>query len=330
MIGGEPRMQGEEMSEQASDTPVYLGIDISKDWLDVHLHPQGTTLRLANSEAGHKDLLGRLRGQPIALIALEATGKWHRALQRRLHGAGHPVALLNPYRARKLADALGLLAKTDAIDARLLALFAERIAPPARPPCSQAVAEIRELVVARRQTKADLVALRNRLATVESAMVADQLRQRIAMIEDQIKALETGIRHQRRQDPQLDRLFRILRSIPGIGPVAATTLIAEMGELGQCTRTQIAALAGVAPMNWDSGKLRGRRKIKGGRAPVRAVLYMAAVAASRHNQDLRAFYQRLLQNGKRPKQALTAVMRKLIVLANTLVAENRTWTPQRP
>lgn len=323
-------MQGKEMSEQASDTPVYLGIDISKDWLDVHIHPHGDTLRLANTKAGHKELLRRLRGHKVALIALEATGKWHRKLQRALHGAGHPVAVLNPYRVRKLADALGLLAKTDAIDARVLALFAQRIGPPARPPCSRAIAELKELVVARRQTKADLIALRNRLDTVESALVARQLRQRIATIQGHIAALERQIDTLRRHDPQLAGLFRILVSIPGIGPVAATTLIAEMSELGHCSRTQIAALAGVAPMNWDSGKLRGQRRIKGGRAPLRAVLYMAAVAASRHNHDLRAFYQRLLQNGKRPKQALTAVMRKLIVLANTLVAENRTWSPQRP
>jgi transposase len=177
---------------------------------------------------------------------------------------------------------------------------------------------------------AELSALTNRLKTTGHRLVARQLRARNAMLQRHIKTLEAAIAAAVKADTALTGRFRILTSIPGIGPVAATTMIAELNELGACSRTQIAALLGVAPMNWDSGLRRGRRIIKGGRAPLRAVLYMAAVAAIRSNPDIEVFYRRLRDRGKKAKLALTAVMRKLVILANTLVKENRTWTPIAP
>lgn len=328
MIGSESRMQGKELSEQG--VAAYIGIDVCKSHLDIHLHPLDAAFRVSNDRRGIGALIRRLAGERIVLVVVEATGKLHRAVHRRLHEAGYDVAVVNPYRSRKLADALGHLAKTDAIDARTLALFGEALRPRITPPPPIAVAALRDLVVARRAGVAELSALTNRLKTAGHQLVARQSRARIAMLKRHIKVLEVAIAGAIEADPAMAGPWRILTSIPGIGPIAAMTLIAEMSELGACSRTQIAALLGVAPMNWDSGALRGRRIVKGGRAPLRAVLYMAAVAAIRVNPDIQAFYKRLRDKGKIPKVALTAVMRKLIVLANTLIRENRTWTPIAP
>jgi len=246
------------------------------------------------------------------------------------------VAVVNPYRSRKLADALGLWAmgglwaKTDAIDARVLALFACHVDPRPTPPPNADIAALKELVAARRQMVADLTALNNRLGNTGHRLATSQLRARIKMLERHLKALEAEIHRLIAAKPALARRAAILASVPGIGPIGVITLIAEMAELGICSRTQIAALAGVAPMNWDSGLMRGRRIIKGGRAGVRAVLYMAALTAIRTNPGLKAFYRRLVANGKKSKVALTAVMRKLIVLTNILVKEDRTWSPTPP
>lgn len=323
-------MQGKELSEQTADEPVYIGIDVSKAWLDVHIHPAGRSFRLANAKAGHKALARRLGVHDVALIVMEATGKWHRAAHRALAANGYPVSVVNPYRSRKLADAFGQLAKTDRIDARMLALFAERIRPRVTPPSPQFLCELRELVLARRSATRERTALKNRLGVTGSRLVARQLRARLRMIEREIKALEGESAVIVAADPGLARGFAILSSIPGIGPVAAATLLAELHELGKCSRQQIAALAGVAPMNRDSGTMRGRRAIKGGRQQVRNALYMAALAASRYNPDLKCFYRRLIAEGKKPKLALTAVMRKLVIIANTLIKEDRHWKPSKP
>lgn len=316
------------MSKQAPTSPVYIGIDVCKSWLDVHIHPTGTDLRVSNDKEGLKDLSRQLRPFAIDLVVVEATGKWHRAVFRRLHEQGIPVAVINPYRSRKLADAFGRLAKTDRIDARMLALFAARIRPEPNTPPTYEIEVLRELIAARREGLAEMTALKNRLGATSAPLLKRQLKARKQMLERHIKVLEREIVATLKADPLLRRTYEILISVPGVGPVLAMTLSAEMTELGTCNRSQIAALTGVAPMNWDSGAMRGRRIIKGGRAHVRAVLYMAAVAATRSNPDLKAFYQRLRDNGKKPKVALTAVMRKLIVLLNRLIAENRTWVPK--
>lgn len=323
-------MQGKELSEQAPETEVYIGVDVCKAWLDVHVDPAGIEFRVANDRSGVGELVRFLSGWTVGLVVLEATGKWHRRAHRRLHAAGHRVAVVNPYRSRKLADALGVLAKTDVIDARVLALFARHVSPRPVLPAPADVAALAELVAARRESTRDLTALKNRLASTEHRLAARQIRSRIEMIQRHLKALANEIKALIAASPAMARRAAILASIPGIGPVAVMTLIADCDELGDCSRTQIAALAGVAPMNWDSGRLRGRRVIKGGRANLRAVLYMAAVAAIRCNPDLKAHYNRLIGNGKKPKVAIVAVMRKLVILANTLIAENRSWEPIRP
>ena len=323
-------MQGKELSEQSPSTAAYIGIDVCKSHLDIHVHPHGVAFRVGNDRSGIGALVRRLAGWRVGLVVMEATGKWHRLVHRRLHEAGYAVAVVNPYRSRKLADAMGHLAKTDAIDADTLARFGEALHPRTTPPPPTSVAALREMVAARRSAVADVTSLTNRLGTADHRLVAGQLRTQIAMLERHIKALGLATARAIKNDPTLAGLYRILVSIPGIGAVTATTLIAELNELGRCSRTEIAALLGVAPMNWDSGQMRGRRIIKGGRAPLRAALYMAAVSAIRCNPDLKAFYQRLRDNGKCPKLALTAVMRKLVILANTLVKEDRTWTPVAP
>tara|TARA_R110000868_G_scaffold247130_1_gene503617 strand:+ start:73 stop:1050 length:978 start_codon:yes stop_codon:yes gene_type:complete len=325
-------MQGKELSEHVPSEETYIGIDVCKSHLDIHIHPCDATWRVSNDRCGITAFLRRLAALPVVvrLVVVEATGKWHRAVHRRLHEAGYDVAVVNPYRSRKLADALGHLAKTDAIDARTLARFGQALRPRTTPPPPETVAALRELVAARRAAVAEAGALGNRLMTAEHGLVARQLRARIAMLKRHIQAMAISISDAIEADPAMANLFHILTSIPGVGSVAATTMIAELTELGACSRTQIAALLGVAPMNWDSGAMRGRRIIKGGRAPLRAVLYMAAIAAVRCNPEISAFYERLKDRGKKPKLALTAVMRKLVILANTLVRENRSWLLDAP
>lgn len=323
-------MQGKEMSEHEPMEEVYIGIDVCKSWLDVHIHPAGVEFRVMNDRPGINELARCLADWSVKLIVVEATGKWHRRVHRRLHEAHYRIAAINPYRSRKLADVFGLLAKTDAIDARVLALFALHVAPhPTTPPTAD-IAALKELVAARRESMRDVTALKNRLGSIEHRLAGRQLRARLKMTKRHIKALETEIHKLIAASPALVRRADILASIPGIGSVGVMTLIAELEELGACSRTQIAALTGVAPMNWDSGQLRGRRIIKGGRAHVRSVLYMAAVAATRCNPGLKAFYRRLIETGKKPKVALTAVMRKLVILANSLITENRKWSPNPP
>ncbi len=314
-------MQGKELSEHDPMEEVYIGIDVSKAWLDVHIHPSGDDLRFTNDRTGVGEMVRKVAGLPVKLIVVEATGKSHRRVHRALDKAGHRVAVVNPYRSRKLADALGLLAKTDEIDARVLALFARHLDPRPTPPPAADIAEIKELAAARRGIIADMTALRNRLGSTEHRLAARQLRARLKTLECQLKALTAEINRIIAADPGLTRRADILASVPGIGPISVITLIAGMTELGACSRTQIAALAGVAPMNWDSGLMRGRRIIKGGRASVRSVLYMAALAAIRSNPGFKVFYQQI---------AITAVMRKLVILTNTLIKEDRTWSPTPP
>jgi len=323
-------MQGKEQPKPKTDTKAYIGIDVCKARLDVHIEPGGAHFASANTPKGRARLAQQLKRLPVALVVMEATGKWHLAIHRHLHEAGMLVAVINPYRSRKLADVFGQLAKTDRIDAKVLALFAERIRPPVSLPASKAIGELRELGAGRRALIGERTALVNRLATVQSKLVARQLRSRLKTVQRHISQLDDAIKTLIDSQPDLHHKRRLLLSIPGIGPIVAQILIAHMGELGACSPGQIAALAGLAPMNRDSGTMRGRRMIRGGRAHVRKALYMAALSATRYNPDMKAFYARLTDNGKKPKVALVAVMRKLIILANTLIGENREWKPVKP
>lgn len=323
------RMQGKDCTDGFT---AYGGIDVCKDWLDVHVAAQGegVTFRTSNRRAGIAGLVTRMSELGVGRVALEATGRMHLAVWAALAGAGIEVVVLNPYRARKFADALGRLAKTDAIDARLLALAAERLeAAPAAPP-SKELRRLKELQALRRNLVGRRVAILNQLADAGEALARRLLAAEKRLIDRHIAKLEAELGAVVMADPALARRYEILVSVPGIGPASAIAMIAELPELGQASDKEIAALVGVAPMNWDSGAQRGRRRIKGGRAPLRAALQMAALAAARANPALRAFRDRLLDNGKPQKVALTAVLRKLVILANTLIRDDRLWTPQRP
>lgn len=318
------------MANQEPTPEVYIGIDVSKKTLDVHIHPLGKDLQVANSPAGLAELIRRLEGYRVVKGVMEATGKLHRLAHRSLHEAGYQITVVNPHRSRKLADALGRLAKTDRIDAAVLALYAARLEPAATEPKAEHLETLRDLVAARRQISADLTALGNRLGTTTVSLVAEQIRVQIAQMKGHLKALEKAIREAVKADPKLARRYEILTSIRGVGPVTATTLMAEMDELGTCSRRKIAALAGLAPMNNDSGARRGARSIRGGRASVRRVLYMAALTAMKSIPELAALAGRLKAKGKVFKKIATAVMRKLVVLANALVAQDRTWAVEAP
>lgn len=318
-------MQGKVLPERSAATRVYVGIDVCKGWLDVHLHPIGHSLRVANDAPGLKRLKRELARYETLLVVLEATGKYHRLAQRHLHAAGIPVAVVNPLRSRLFAEAKGALAKTDA---RLLAVMAETFAPRATPPLPQAVEELQEIVRARTAAVADRTALLNQRAEARVRLLKVELGRRIAALERSIARLESAMQDVVASDPVLARRLEILLSIPGIGPVAALGLMAGLAEeLGACSSKQIAMLSGLAPVACDSGDRTGQRHIRGGRGQVRTAVYFAALSAARYNAGLRGVYQRLIATGKPPKVALVAIMRKLVILANTLVREDRLWRP---
>ena len=322
------RMQGEVVAEETA--PTVIGVDVSKATLSVHIHPDGCRFRVRNDAGGFEALVARCPPSPSCRVVMEATGRYHRAAHTYLHGAGFQVAVVNPYRSRRFADVTGRLAKTDRIDAEVLARFGAAIELTATVPPSAAMAGIVELTVARRQVVEERIRLEHRKEAVVSGLIQSQIADRIALCVRQCNELDAELLALVRSEPGITRRFEILTSIRGIGPTTATTLIAEMSELGSANAAQIAALAGLAPMNRDSGLHRGRRMIRGGRIGARNALYMAAIVAVRWNDGLKAFYDRLRATGKSFKIAITAVMRKLLVLANSLVREDRLWSPTPP
>lgn len=322
-------MQGKVRTEEAM-APVYAGIDVCKERLDVYLHPLDEAWSVANDASGRRLLLRRLTKAGVTLAVMEPTSKYHRAAHRHLDAGGIAVALVNPLRSRLFAEATGQLAKTDAIDARMLALLAERLRPEATEPATAIEEELAELAHARSCAVADRVALDNRLETTTLAFLRRELANRRRSLARHVERLERRIAALIASDPATARRAAILRSIPGVGPANVLAILGLLREIGRVSGKQIAALAGLAPFARDSGPSQGRRAIRGGRAELRRYLYMAAVSACRCNPGLKRFYENLRASGKPAKLALTAVARKLIVLANTLVAENRLWTPQRP
>jgi transposase len=323
-------MQGKDVSERGDRCEFYVGIDVCESWLDVHVLPAGAWFRVANTASGHRQLKRRLKTWHVALIVIEATGKWHRQLHRSLHASGYAAAVVNPLRARLFAEALGVLAKTDRLDARMLALFAASMTPAARPPVPAAVEALKELVQARESAVAEATALKNQRASAETAFLRHHLAKRIARLAKDIAALEAEIARRIEADESLARRGAILTSIPGVGPVVASTLVARLGELGDCSDKEIAMLAGLAPLADQSGRREGERTIRGGRAAVRRVLYLAAVSAIRHNPTMATFYRRLIAAGKAKKVAMVGVARKLLVLANALVGQDRCWQVEPP
>lgn len=307
-----------------STSPLFVGIDVAKAELVISLGPSSDLLTVSNDESGIRHVLEHLQTARPTLIVLEATGGYETPAVAALATAGLPVVVANPRQVRAFARAMGKLAKTDSIDAHVLALFAERVRPPIRPLPDEALRMLDALLTRRRQLIEMLVAERNRLAHALPP-VEKNLKQHIRWLERRLADVDSDLDQTVQQSPVWRAKEDLLRSVPGIGPIVSRTLLADLPELGALNRKQIAALVGVAPLAKDSGTLRGKRMVWGGRAPVRAALYMGALIASRHNPVIRDFYQRLVASGKPKKVALTACMRKLLVILNTMVRNNTRW-----
>lgn len=323
-------MQGKEASEQETKAKSNVGIDVSKDWLDVHVLPADERLRVPNTYQGVRQLKRWLMRFDLALVAVEATGKWHRHVQRSLAASTIPVAIVDPFRVRMFAKAQGIFAKTDRLDARVLASFAAVMTPSVRPPAPQALTELAELVTARMTAVEAQTSLKNQRAAATVKFLQRQLDRRIERGDQDIAALDAAIEKRIKADDGLARRYAILTSIPSFGFVTAVVLITCLAELGSISAKQSGMLAGLAPIADQSGTRDGARVIFGGRPRVRRVLYLAALSATRFNADMRAFYNRLRAAGKSPKAAIIAVARKLVVLANTLINHDRMWQPQPP
>jgi transposase len=306
--------------------PLWLGIDVSGKTLEIFIRPTGKTLKAANSPAGITRLVTELLTIQPALIVVEATANWHVPLVSVLSEAGFPVAVINPRQARNFARATGQLAKTDVIDARVLAHFAEAIRPPVRVLPDGQTRELAEWVQRRHQVVEMLTAERNRLRAMLGSAKRD-IEEHIEWLEKRLTRLDSELEASIARHPLWNELSTLLCSVPGIGPVVSATLIANLPELGSLSHKQIAALAGVAPLNRDSGQTRGHRTTWGGRAPVRSVLYLACVVGIRFNPVVRRFYQRLKKTGKPTKVALVACMHKLLVSLNAMVKTKTPWQP---
>ena len=307
---------------------MLIGIDVAKAELVVAARPSGAQWTVANDDAGVRALVDRLQADAPTLIVLEATGGYELLAVGALAAAGQPVVVVNPRQVRDFAKATGQLAKTDQIDAAVLALFAERVQPAVRPLPDVAAQELDALLARRRQLLEMLQAERNRLGQVfgrGKQPVRKSLKAHIAFLERELKIADSELGQMIRQSPAWREQDDLLRSVPGVGRVVALTLLAELPELGRLSRRQIAKLVGVAPLSRDSGTLRGRRFVQGGRASVRAMLYMAALVAIKRNAVIRAFYQRLVAAGKPKKLALVACMRKLLTLLNAMVRTHERW-----
>ena len=305
--------------------PCFVGIDVSETHLDVSVRPLGESFRVSHDDAGFVTLIARVRPFAPAVVVLEATGGYEVTLAAALAGAGLPVAVVNPRQIRDFARATGQLAKTDALDARIIALFAEAVRPVARPVPDEQARTLGDLVARRRQLVDMLTAEQNRRRLLRHRPVQSDLDAHIAWLEEALSRLDTDLTCLIRSTPIWRDADDLLRSVPGVGPVTACTLIADLPELGQLDRRRIAALAGLAPMAHDSGAFRGRRTIFGGRPHVRRVLYMATLAAIKFNPVIRTFYRRLVAAGHPGKVAHTAAMRKLLTILNAMLRDHRPW-----
>jgi transposase len=302
----------------------YGGIDVSKDRLDVVVLPDNLCFSVVNDAAGWAELIERLRGLRIAAIGIEASGGYERGVIRALLAAGMSVRQINPFKLRQFAKASGVLAKNDRLDARMIALFVSIM--PTRPAQRHVAAErLAAIVTARRQLSDEKVATENASRLFEDITLQRLYRRRITQLAADIVLLDKRLAEMVAADPALAQRYRLLISMPGVGPVLACTLLALLPELGQMSRQQVAALVGVAPYDFESGKLKGARCIWGGRAPVRRVLYMAALIASRCNPALKAFHDRLAATGKKSKVVIIAVMRKMITTLNAMLRDNAAW-----
>ena len=305
---------------------VFVGIDVSTERLDVAVRPTGETWQVSHDSQGIGEVVEHLEKLAPRLVVLEATGGVEMTLAGELVASGRHVAVVNPRQVRDFARATGKLAKTDALDAHVLAHFAEAVRPAPRPLPDAGTRELAALVARRRQLVEMITAEKNRLRT-SGRRIRPKVQEHIRWLEDNLADLDRDLGDFIRSSPIWRDKDQLLQSTPGVGPVLSMTLLSDLPELGTLNRAEIAALVGVAPFNRDSGTLRGKRKVWGGRAQVRAALYMAALVATRFNPVLRAFYQRLCAAGKPKKLALTACMRKLLTILNLMVRRNRHWNP---
>jgi len=304
-----------------------VGIDVSKDHLDVHVRPTGDSFRVRYDDAGLVTLVEHLRPLAPVVLVLEATGGHEVTVAATLASAALPGTVVNPRQVRDFARATGQLAKTDTLDARVLALFAEAVRPAARPVPDAQAAALGELIARRRQLVDMLGAEHNRRRLRRDRRLQRHLEAHIAWLEEALRRLDHDLTTLIRSTPVWRETDDLLRSVPGIGPVTAGTLIADLPELGRLDRRRIAALAGLAPIARDSGAFRGRRMIMGDRAHIRRVLYLATLTAITHHPVIRAFHQRLVAAGRPGKVALTAAMRKLLTILNAMLRDRRTWHP---
>ena len=303
----------------------FGGIDVSKDRLDVMVLPEEQCASVSNDAAGWEKLIEQLRGSSIAAIGIEASGGYERGVMRALLAAGMSVRQVNPFKLRQFARASGVLAKNDPLDARMIASFVAII--PTRPaqPFARAIERLAEMLAVRRQLSSEKVAAENASRLLEDAMLQRLSRRRIRRLAADIDLLDERMVEIIATDGALAHRYRLLTSMPGVGPVLACTLIALLPELGRMNRKQVAALVGVAPYAFESGTLKGRRCIWGGRAHVRQILYMAALSASHWNPLLKTFHNRLKAAGKVPKVVIVAVMRKMITMLNAMVRDDVVW-----
>ncbi len=304
----------------------FVGIDVSKAHLDVASRPDGREFRLPNTPEGIASLVERLKAQPPALILLEATGGLERPAAVALSEAELPTRIVEPGRVRHFARSIGQHSKTDTLDARVLAHYAEAVRPEARELPDEETRDLQALLDRRRQLVTMRVSEQNRLRQGPTAAVQADLKAHIAYLSDQIEAMDNSIGESIQAKEDWKLRDEILRSVPGVGPQTSRTLLGLLPELGELTGKQVSALAGLAPRARDSGTVKGARTIFGGRAEVRTALYMASVSAMRFNPELRAFYKRLRQAGKAAKVALTAVSRKLLTIVNAMIRDMKPWT----
>ena len=305
-------------------TDVFVGIDVSKDRLDVAARPSGESWQVANTELGITSLVKRLAKLQPTLVVLEATGRLESAAVSALAVADIPLAIVNPRHVRDFARSTGKLAKTDKLDAQMLARFADAVRPEPRPLPDETQQRLEALLVRRRQLLGMVTAERNRRRRAP-VLTRAEIDEHIAWLQVRVEALEDELNKTIRSSPLWREKVALLRSVPGVGPMLAATIIAQLPELGVLTHKEIAALVGVAPLNRDSGNWRGKRTIWGGRPQVRAALYMSALVATQFNPLIRPFYLRLLATGKPKKLALTACMRKLLIILNAIAHRGLPW-----
>jgi transposase len=309
-----------------------MGIDVSKDWLDLDLVDQtgqrGPAERIDNSPAACQALAQKLGKLDLQRIVVEASGGYERTLVAACVAAGLPIVVVNPRQVRDFAKALGILAKTDEIDAFVLARFAQVVQPPQRNVPNEQTQAIRDLLTRRAQLVEMRTMESNRLKQAATTRIIKDLKSSLQFIDKRLKRLDDEIDQHIRQTPAWQETVEILKSTPGIGPQTARILVLELPELGQCSRQQAAALVGVAPMNCDSGQFRGERSIRGGRKNVRTALYMATLTATRHNDTIRGFYEKLRNAGKPAKVAIVACMRKLLTILNAMIRDQHAWQPE--